>query len=127
MAEPYVDFMPFRFETLGAPVVLTNGGGESSILVFSENLVTGTYLIGVDFVVAFDTQNQQLLWRIDGSFPSPTFFDESKDGEEHYPSEFTFPVEWAGGVMAIELFGEANGAGTEIIVDPANIHVQRVA
>lgn len=110
MAE-FTDVFPFRVEALDVPFDLLEGDGEVSALQFVETLPAGMYLIGISFVCAFTTANDQLHWRVAGSVDSPGFNIEAKDPNDIVPYTYVFPIDWPGGEMTMDLLVSINGQG----------------
>ena len=124
----YTDFMPFRVEPLAAPVTITEADGDVDVIVFSEELIAGTYLISVSYISDFTTANDQMGWRVTGSINAGDFLDEAKDSDEAIPQEVTVPLIWGGGLMGFTLTAFISGAGNaDVDITAGNITAQRVA
>lgn len=126
MTTPLSEYRPFRFDRLPAPVTITEAGGEVLVLSLVATLPAGDYLLSVSLVSQFTSANDQLTWRVGGSFPTPSFLKEAKDADEVQPFAYIFPQPWAGGEMTLEILASIDGSGNaDVDILAANITTER--
>ena len=121
----YQNFMPYRFQQLPAPLTLLNNEPAQDIVNFLDTLPPGDYEIKISLVADYQAANDKFHFQLSGDFPSPEIVKESKDNAEVLAFTYVFPVVWQGGDMQIDLRGFAIGG--DVLVEGANIMVQRVA
>ena len=112
---------------LPAPVTITEPGGPVDVVELTiVNSVIGKYRGSVGIIAQFTSNNDQLTFRLLGTFPSADFVIEAKDANERVPiyHEITVGIK---GPFNIIIQCEIMGAGAaDVNVNVADIFLQRI-
>ena len=99
-------------------------GVDVQMATLSETFEAGMYELTVSLVTGYTTANDKFEWHVEGSFTSPEFIKQCKDPTDNIPVAYTFPTQWAGGLMTVTVFGEALDALVNVAA--VNIIVKRI-
>lgn len=106
------------------PGTITVAMGPTLLLAFSEDMPAGVYEITVSLVTSYTSKNDKFTWFVDGTFASPVFLKECKVADTSEPLTYAFPVDWAGGVIEMNIYGGA--LDSDVDVPAVNVIAKRI-
>jgi len=101
------DLVSFNTEKASAVVITATNDSPAQTVVslVTPSLPVGTYMLGYMFQITHSAKNQPLYFKTSGTYSDAAYFSNSaSDNDELHVNRFyAYPIQWAGGVVTLEL------------------------